>query len=247
MSVNNSSKMDDSCAAERSGEPPPPKLRNKSKQHEFRDNLIGGSMECIPTSKIPTKRLILQRARYLRDESTLNREISTSGDISDKEIADTVAAEVHLIWNKALLPCVRKDNIAIQVKKIMDELRALMKNWARLKPESKQLQSYSSSLDHLFDVSHTDLHYRLSISGNPEWKNDWKFYLDQKKVPQVGSMGGRDKLFEARQRRQLERSVQFEARKERAAQPSHLRQRSAAASTSNTTVQETEDCDSGAR
>ena len=191
-------------------------LRVKSKQNEFRDKLLGGTLEFIPTSKLPTNRVVLHRARYLRTDSNINRSVSPVGDISDKDIAKTIANEIDDIWEKAALPHIRIDYIQKHVHKLMDKLNGLMKNWSRLTQDKEPLMSFSKSLDELFDISYKDLQYRLSTSGNPQWKEDFQFYLDQKRVPQVGSMIGKDKLFEARQKRREERLQQIQTRKEKA-------------------------------
>ena len=166
-------------------------LRVKTEREVFRDYLIGEPIQLLPASKLPIKRLILQRMRGLHEESSLS---SLTADIRDVDIARTISQELESLWQKAAIPCQRQDVIQKLVKKSMDELASLMKHWSRLKPENDPLKSYSASLDNLFDLSHADLQYRLSTSGNPAWKEDWKFYLGQKQVPQIGSMAGRDIL-----------------------------------------------------
>ena len=80
-----------------------------------------------------------------------------SRNIADKDIAKTIALEVHQIWTKAAIPCWRIDEVEKLVLKSMDELASLMKHWSRLKEDSDPLKSYIIGLDQLFDVSHSDL------------------------------------------------------------------------------------------
>ena len=83
-----------------------------------------------------------------------------------------------------------------------------MKHWSHLQPDKEPLKSFIVSLDQLFDVAYTDLYNRMASSGNPRWSEDYQFYQDQKKVPQVGSMSGCDKVLEGRVQRQQMRDAQ---------------------------------------
>ena len=77
---------------------------------------------------------------------------------------------------------------------------------------------YVLSLDKLFDIAPSDLYYKLKVSGNPEWNEDWEWYQGQTQVPQVGSMSGRDKLLEERHKRREKREAQVQARVQREAE-----------------------------
>ena len=93
-----------------------------------------------------------------------------------------------------MIPCKRQDKTQVHVQKAVEELTSLMKHWSHLQPENESLRFLIQSLDQLFDISVADLHYQLSISGNQDWKEDWQFYQNQKRGPQVGFMCGCDKL-----------------------------------------------------
>jgi hypothetical protein len=189
-----------------------PKLLPNNGPEAFKDKIIGKSIDLIPTSKLPVRRLVLQRARALRAESTKNKELSSPGDISDKAIAKVIAHEIQLIWQRAAIPCRRVDKVQELVLKSMNDVSVLMKHWSRYTENKDPLQSFIISLDKLFDVSSTGLHHMLLTSGNPEWQQDWKFYQEQSQVPQVGSMCGRDKLLEERCKRLQKRDAQHNAR-----------------------------------
>ena len=117
---------------------------------------------------------------------------------------------------KAAIPCKRIDKIEDQVQKSLMEVSSLMKHWRRLRIDKEPLQSFISSLDMLFDISPLNIEYQLKTSGNPDWEEDLKFLQEQKRVPQVGSMIGRDKRLEERQKRKQKRTEQFEVRQQKA-------------------------------
>jgi hypothetical protein len=192
-----------------------PKVRPKEGPDVFKDKIIGKPIDFIPTTRLPTKRLVLQRARALRAESTENKERFSSPDKSDKDIAQTVAVEIQSLWQRAAIPCRRVDKVKELVLKAMCELSLLMKSWSHYTEDQDLPQTFILSLDKLFDVSHADLHHMLFTSSNPAWQEDWQCYQQQSQVPQVGSMGGRDKLLEERLLRRQRRDAQLEARREK--------------------------------
>ena len=149
-------------------------LRVKTKCEIFKDTVIGKGIEILPESKLPLKRLILQRARALR---------YNQGQLSGREIAYNIALEAESIWSRAAIPCKRLDCIQIQVMKLMDTLNIyiLMKHWSRLNPEKEPLKSFTASLDQLFDVANTDIKQRMSSSGNTCWREDYQFYIKTRK------------------------------------------------------------------
>ena len=149
----------------------------------------------LPVSRLPANCLILQRARSLRLHNC------QTSQLSDKEIAHTIALEVENIWNRASIPCRELRNIKTLVLKSMEELNSHMKHWARLSSDKDPLKSFCVKLDHLFDIAYVDLESRMASSGNPRWREDFQFYNDQKKVPQLGTMAGHDKEEQQRVRR----------------------------------------------
>ncbi len=58
----------------------------------------------IQMSKLLQRPLILQGARILRERGTNNRERSSVLDVSDKDIAATIARELDAIWKRAAIP-----------------------------------------------------------------------------------------------------------------------------------------------
>lgn len=184
-----------------------PNLRLKTGRELFKDSTIGKPADILPVTTLPVKRLILQRARALRCQSKT---------LSDRDIAHTIALEVEKIWDRAAIPCQRVDFIQESVLKCMQELGSLLKHWQRLQQDKEPLKTYLASLEELFDVSYTDLRSRMASSRNPNWEEDYQFYLNQKRVPQVGSMVGLDVLLEKRSRKQQVKKAQKEKQKEKA-------------------------------
>jgi hypothetical protein len=163
------------------------KLRPKEGPQAFKDKIIGKPIDLIPTTKLPVRRLILQRAHALRAESTDNMKTFSSPEKSDKTIAKVIAQEVHSIWQRAAIPCRRIDKVQELIFKSLNEVSSLMKRWSSYTEDKDPLKSFIQSLDKLFDVSPTDLHHQLLTSGNPQWQQDWKFHQEQSQVPQVRS------------------------------------------------------------
>lgn len=186
-----------------------PVLRPKSGRESFKDSVIGKAVDVLPMTKLPIKQLILQRARALRYENE---------QFSDRRIAQTIAEEVVSIWNRAAIPCMRTDNILTKILKTMDEFGSLMKHWERLRPEQEPLKSFLASLEQLYDVAFIDLQQRMVSSGNPSWREDYEFYLNQKKVPQVGAMCGKDKVLDDMIKRRYTRDSLKETREKKAAE-----------------------------
>jgi hypothetical protein len=159
------------------------KLRPKEGPQAFKDKIICKPIDLIPTTKLPVRRMILQRARALRAESTDNMKTFSSPEKSDKTIAKIIAQEVHSIWQRAAIPCSRIDKVQELIFKSLNKVSSLMKRWSSYTEDKDPLKSFIQSLDKLFDVSPTDLHHQLLTSGNPQWQQDWKFYQEQSQVP----------------------------------------------------------------
>jgi hypothetical protein len=155
-----------------------PKTRKKpvSTFELFKREHIGQPLERIPSARLPTKRVILQKYQFLKDDSLLTGGPSRS----DKDIANAIVDRVIFIWASANIPVVRRDYILRKVSIVIDELISLKKRGSRVKSDKEPAASFIVSLDELFDISVDDLKYRLSTGGNPDtWKVDWLFYQNQ--------------------------------------------------------------------
>lgn len=185
-------------------------LRDLNLSEKFKDAVLGRPLEIIPHSRLPIKRVVLQHCRYVRNENQL----SDSPTMSNAAIASQLAQEVQAVWNLAHIPTHRIDKIKDKILKLIDSCRRMMKHCERYDVNTplEHVCSYEASLDHLFDISVSFLQHSLSTSGNPSWKEDWKFYENQCQVPQIGSMGSLDKSLVALNSRKAERE---EKRKER--------------------------------
>ena len=81
------------------------KLRDLNLSEKFKDAVLGRSLEMIPHSRLPTKRVVLQRWRYVRNDNKL----SDSSTMSNAAIASQLAQEVQAVWNLAHIPTQRID------------------------------------------------------------------------------------------------------------------------------------------
>ena len=70
----------------------------------------------IQMSKLLQRCLILQGARILRERGTNNMKRSSVLDVSDKDIAATIAREYDAIWKRAAIPCNRLDKVQEHVQ-----------------------------------------------------------------------------------------------------------------------------------
>ena len=61
------------------------------------DKALGKSLDRLPSTYLPTKRLVLQRYRSLRIEKP---------DAPTTDLATTIAAEIKGIWDKAPVPTI---------------------------------------------------------------------------------------------------------------------------------------------
>ena len=138
-----------------------PKLRPKLGPEVFKDQIIGKPIDSLTSSKLPTKRVILQRVRGLHTRSEI------ACPMTDKDIVKQLATEIQNIWERAAIPCRRIDKIQECVSKAITEVSSLMKNWSRYEEGREPFKSFVTSLDKLFDISVKDLYQKLSSSGNP--------------------------------------------------------------------------------
>lgn len=169
-----------------------PVVRDKSQPEALKDSIIGKPLDRLSTSKLPIKRVILQRWRAHRLDSNL----AVGQEVSNQDIASEITTEVIEIWDLAGIPTKRKDKVKDQVVKLIVSVSGIMRSKHAQKTDTDQdpLKSFAKSLNELFDVSPTDLKHKLLTGGNPySWNEDWQFYLNQCKVPQVGAIVGKDK------------------------------------------------------
>lgn len=179
------------------------KLRSKTNRSSAIDMIIGSSIDLIPQSKLPTKKVVLQRWQGHRMKEKKP---------SDKEVVDLLSREVIHIWNLARIPTRREDHVKDKVFKLISEIKRLLKH-----PdlhESDVGKEYMLSIEHCFDIGSSNMESDIVSRTNPMWKEDLEFYKNQLQVPQVGAMLGIDKLTTELEGRCKERRLSEEKRAE---------------------------------
>ena len=163
-------------------------LKRTGERAEDWDNIIGRSLECLPSYQLPTVKTILQRYRCLRIED------STA---SKSSLAKVIAVEAKSIWDRARIPtiedrnCVRKvlekielwrkhRNLGENVEKLRSEMDVL----CDFAPKLRGNQSEEAQLDHLKNLMRhgNDMKHRKTEGEEYDWKIDFNFYVDQYKV-----------------------------------------------------------------
>ena len=185
------------------------KLRPKTDRSSQIEALIGTSVDSLPVSKLPTKRVVLQRWRSLRAESD-----RTNSNVSNKEIASQLTTELMHIWELARVPAMRKDAVLLKVTKLIDEFKSLLKHGSRLQIDSGLGLKFKDSIEHRLDIGISDMEEKIATRFNTAtWLEDLKFYKNQLLVPQVGAMVGIDKrtseLEERRRKREEEEATRL--------------------------------------
>ena len=72
---------------------------------------LGGSLEVLPQLYLPTNRSLLRRYRFFRMEHE---------QTPIMELAHAISQEVTYIWNSARIPIIDEENVAKQLKKLID-------------------------------------------------------------------------------------------------------------------------------
>ena len=188
-------------------------LRNKSERQCFLNQILGKPINVLPSSKLPTKKTVL--LRFLGKQQEYN--LDNKRNISRRCIAADIVSEIDNLWEKAALPFIRKDHQITSVFKLVDEYDSKLKNISRFMKEPSKLELYIQTLDQLFDIAPSKIYEILKSTSkrNSNWADDFKFYENQKRVPQVGSIGGRDAILEKRVNDIKKRECEELARKEK--------------------------------
>ena len=140
-----------------------PILRKKSPLQEFKDNVLGTPLTVLPTTKLPTKQIILRRFFGIKQSKKLK---TNNSNFSDRETADLIIKELIPIWQKAALPIIREDKIKSHILKQVYNLQSKLKCWKSYGEGSSQVETYKLSIQALFDISvTTSLHQRPTKTG----------------------------------------------------------------------------------
>ncbi len=188
------------------------KLRVKYNATEaFKNEVLGNGAEVLSQSRLPIKKVILQRWRFLRRNSELN----DPQPKSDTDLASQMTREVIEVWSKANIPTQRIDKIKSKILALINIFRDMLKHCERYDIEQEPLKSYCASLENLFDISVQNLHQTLRKMGSETWAEDWEFYQNQCQVPQVGCIGALDKTSLAIKKRKNDREERERERREK--------------------------------
>ena len=128
----------------------------------------------------------------------------------DKEAVDLLLQEVVPIWEKAAIPTMRIDTVKAKILKLIKDFDQKLKHWSRF--DEEQIEDYRISLLNLFDIAVPNLETVLQSSSktNKNWQEDFKFYLNQSQVPQIGSLGSQDVVLSKRKERKSDKTDKAE-------------------------------------
>ena len=155
------------------------------------DAIVGSGRANLSKYRLPTKRVILQRYRHLA-QSEIAAQWKSEGRRHDA--ITIITDEVLEIWNKSRVITVDRKNVLREIKKVVDSF-STGRTYADKKQKIKirETQDYQTYLEELCDIAPKDLYEQMKSSTKSTWKEDYDFFVNQKKVPQVGHMEGVDK------------------------------------------------------
>ena len=157
-----------------------------SNMNKFYDDYLGVAVERFPPTKLPLKRVVLQRYRDL---------LTKTHNASQQTLVKEISSEVFDLWEKSAIPFKSKIDCDHVV-------RALITKWKKAKREKRMSKDFQSDLDEVLDLRTTEcmnlnnLKRSLKIRGNKNWATDYLFFKRQLKVPQTSSMSGKDKVLD---------------------------------------------------
>ena len=156
--------------------------KRSSCMSKFYDEFLGPPLEVFPSSKLPLKRVVLQRYRTLR---------SLSHATPQTEIVATITKELILLWERSAIPF-KPYTSACRV--ILGEIMT----WVNATEEDRKCENFQRNLNTLSDLRPKSLQTLSSLksylmsSGNPDWLRDYEFFKGQCSFPQTGTLGPRD-------------------------------------------------------
>ena len=166
----------------------------------------------IPSQRLPTNRVILQRFDILRS--------SMSTQTSTHTFSALLYDEILPIWRKANIPVVER-------RLCLYRLEELIKSWTKnncrkMVEGSEKEKKYTKMLDSLFSMTYTDLEEvkselrkdrllqreeKTEEGAIKRWERDFDFLLNQMKNPQVGTIGRSDSTYNQKKLVQDEKEV----------------------------------------
>ena len=167
--------------------------------------LIGNeALDVFPVTKLPNNRAVMRRYHTLKSDS--------HAQTSNHDFACIIFLEFKEIWSRAYIPIVSDKACIKRIKKLLNSWK--VKNCRDMTTGSTKETEYISMLNQLCDLApvEEELLQSLKSSRLSTWKDDYQFYLNMKRYPQVGSMQGCDKVLEKRKRNTQDRKQAYQNR-----------------------------------
>ena len=154
-------------------------LRRKSSALSLSyDKSVGKGLEAFPSSRLPTKRTVLQRYRYIRSQSHNQSKVS---------VVATITEEISFLWDNGSIPRKSEKDCNYMVKCLINE-------WLNAKPTKRESSDFQNNLNNLLDIRPTDLMDLKTLRDYLKhrryvgWERDFSFFEGQLSHPQKGSM-----------------------------------------------------------
>lgn len=193
--------------------------------------LVGGTVEKITGSKLPSNQQVLQRFFHLH--KTESQTITASATVTMKEVVQ--------FWHKARIPVRKECHIIAKIKDLHSAWIGIRKNASRRTDTQKEKEhQFTESLTDLFDVAHAEA---LTMMQVPE---DIKFLEAQREKGRRGCMGPVDMVLTRKEQRSHKRRLEQEYRKEKEAkrmQHEAKKMEFSASNDSDTEAKSTDGCD----
>lgn len=234
-SKKSSSKPDDNLEMESDLDEPstssqPSKCRSSkrlSPAQNLWNELVGTKLrDCIPSHRLPTNRVVMQRYRSMRTGFPQKTPV--------RSFAGDLCREVAQVWDKANIP-IKTEKAAIQtITRLLSSWTSFSASSNKCKKGSVKYEKYTKMLDELCDIAIGDeeeLKCTMRATRLPTWERDFEFYLNQKSG-KIDQMEGLDTHSVKRQKSADEHREQEAKRREneseRASQSSVAASREAA-------------------
>ena len=159
------------------------------------NELVGQDRECIPSNRLPTNRVIMQRYKSLKGTLPQSTPVRT--------FAKQLYEEVAKVWAKANIPIKSQKAVVESVTRLLLSWSTFSANAHKCKPESNKYKTYSNMLDSLCDLTEGDedkLKEQMRSSRLPTWERDFEFYMNMKAGITNDQMDGIDRNAAKRQK-----------------------------------------------
>ena len=104
--------------------------------------------ECIPSNRLPTNRVIMQRYRTMRMKLQQNTQVRTFAVDLQKEIAE--------VWEKANIPMKTEKATKEAITRLLNSWTKFSRSAHKCKPGSDKYDKYHDILGELFDIAAGD-------------------------------------------------------------------------------------------